>query len=233
MTEPPARMLTLGLLAELAGAGATFCPPAPFAAANREVGAIDTAAHAGARAPFAVTIAVDRSPQDALPFARASAAIGIPLTFLLSVGRDSGSWRPDGEVLRELRALDHHLGVWVPAATRAADVPTLIAEPRAGVEIDVLGVEDESLSPEDALALSKVGGVSVCLGMVTATRGHACPVTFTLRVDRGVLRARSVRGGFTIVQSPLTALDRVGLACLADTVVRGSCLIGLRLSLVA
>ncbi len=228
------RTLILGLLGELAGAGARFCTPATFAAAAHKHPEIDAAARAGSGAPHAVTVVVDAAPEAALPFARASAAIGVPVTFLLRMARSGASpRRHGGEASAELTALHQPCGVTVPAGTKPADLPAAMGGQRGqGVRLEVLYPDGDAVDPDEAAALHAAAGLPVCLGTTTIAQGHAVGVAFTVRAERGRLQARSTRG-FEILASPLGAVDEVDVACLADTVARGPCLVGLRLSVLA
>jgi hypothetical protein len=232
--EPSRRTALLGLLAELRGAGVAFASSEAFF---------------GAGAPHVLKVIVDREPGLAEPFARAAAAIGVPVVFLLPHGRV----RPDGERravqgaddLRRLGELGHELGLEVdldrlggdlPAALRAAAAPFT----DAGLELTAAGLHHDERRPFDAgpletvepslAAIARESGLRRWLDAICLDGSATVRPAYGVADTGGSLRAESLDPPFPIHTSPPGVIDGVTVAALVDTVARGTCVHELRLS---
>ena len=173
----------LGLLAELRGAGAQFRPAAAFFSEASARLARDPRERGGAPPPHLLKVVVNRPPRQALPFARAAAASGVPALFLLPHGRLSAGERvarrpgtariargrvgeragvEDPAALRALVRLGHELGLHADLAQLGDDVESaleLATAPfaAAGLDLAAAGLRHDEQRPFDAAALDALG----------------------------------------------------------------------------
>jgi hypothetical protein len=185
-------------------------------------------------------VVVNRPPRDALPFARAAAATGVPVLFLLPHGRPGAGRRAgvdDPDALRALTALGHELGLHADPAQLGDDLGAGLEHASApfaaaGLRLAAAGLRHDEKRPFDATAPATgrrripywIDAVCVANG------GERFVPTFAVTQVRDRIHARHLDPDFPVHVASLDALDAVTVASLVDTVARAVCVHELRLS---
>jgi hypothetical protein len=182
-------------------------------------------------------VVVNRPPREAQPFARAAAATGIPVLFLLPHGRPGAGDRiADPDALKALIALGHELGLHADPAQLGDDLAAgleLAAAPfaAAGLRLAAAGLRHDEKRPFDATAPENGWQrISYLIDTACVHNNERFVPTFAVTQVRDRLHARNLDPGFTVHDAALDALDAVTVASLVDTVARAVCVHELRLS---
>jgi hypothetical protein len=172
-------------------------------------------------------VVVNRPPREAQPFARAAAATGIPVLFLLPHGRPGAGDRiADPDALKALIALGHELGLHAGLGDDLEQAAARFAA--AGLRLAAAGLRHDEKRPFDAAA--PANGRLYWIDAICAHGDERFVPTFAVTQVRDRIHARNLDPGFPIHDAALDALDAVTVASLVDTVARAVCVHELRLS---